>query len=194
MTDNANKQEQGELHFYTEGRWNNWLKAVRESNVSLEDIDNEPPSLLVNIEEDVLLACNKLLASVRRRKLTKKRALKMLGEMRDVVCSPFESMGNDKDMLLSSVQGSLIGVFAACERLLGSRRLSRNPPLEKLIDMALQMESERKLDEALDTVSIIGARVLSGESIPEEVLDGLPWTQVGEWLESIEFMAAMREV
>ncbi len=191
MTKNADKEAQRESPFYTEERWNNWLKAVRKSNFSFEEINEDTPPLSMNIEEDVLLACNKLLASVRSRKLTKKKSLEMLDEMKSVVLSPFESMGKDKDLLLSSVQGTLMGAFAACEKLLKTKKLGRSPPLENLVGEALQMESEGKLDEALDTVSFIGARMLSGEYIEGELSDELPYSQVGEWLGSIEFMAVM---
>lgn len=192
MAKGANREAQRELQFYTEERWNNWLKAVRESTFELNELtEDNPPSLFMDIEEDVLLACNKVFASVRRRKLSKTEATGHIEEMKSIVLVPLEPMGEDKDVLLSSVQDGLVGVFAACEKLLKSRRLDRSTPLKKLVERALEMERDGDLDGALELVSLIGARMLSGESIPEDVIESIPCSQVGDWLGSIGFMASM---
>ncbi|HIH69563.1 DUF2150 family protein [Methermicoccus shengliensis] len=194
MAKGADREAQRELQFYTEERWNNWIRAVRESTFKLDELtEANPPSLSMDIEEDVLLACNKVLASVRRRKLSKRKAAEHIEEMKSIILAPFEPMGEDKDVLLSSVQDGLVGVFAACEKLLKSRRLDRSTPLRELVERALEMEREDDLDGALELVALIGARMLSGERLPEEVIESIPCSQVGDWLGSIEFMVLITE-
>jgi len=192
MAKGDHREAQREPQFYTEERWNNWIKAVRGSTLKLDELtEDNLPSLFMDIEEDVLLACNKVLSSVRRRRLTKMEAAAHIEEMKGIVLSPFEPMGEDKDVLLSSVQDGLVGVFAACEKLFKSRRLDRKTPLKKLVEKALEMERDDDIDGALEVVSLIGARMLSGESLPEDFIESIPCSQVGDWLGSIGFMASM---
>jgi len=53
------------IPFYTQERWQNWISKVKESGFKLDEQEKNPEkgAVFVNMEDDIVLACLKVIAS-----------------------------------------------------------------------------------------------------------------------------------
>lgn len=174
------------IPFYTRERWNNWINKVKDSRFKIED--SETGAVFVYMEDDVILACLKVLAKYDRGTLSKDEALNALSEIKNIVLARVEPIGGDAEMMIESLQVSLIGVFAACECYL--EKAYTNKSIEKLVEEALDAEKSENMGAALGCIAEIGANVLAGKELPEKILDEVPYSFVAEWLDGIDSIRA----
>jgi len=178
--------------FYTQKRWENWLGRARESGFQIKESEEEAgkeSAVFVNMVDDVILACLKVTARFEKALLSREKALKILAEIRDIVLSEVEPISEDIDLMIDSVQTSLMGALVAFEcYFMGDYEEGSN--LEELIKIALDAEASDDLELALDYTAQCGAIVLKGQSLPEEVMAELPYGIVAEWLDGIDSISA----
>lgn len=178
--------------FYTQKRWENWLGRARESGFQIKESEEEAgkeSAVFVNMVDDVILACLKVTVRFEKNLLTKEKALKILEEIRDIVLSEVEPISEDIDLMIDSVQASLMGALVAFEcYFMGDYEDESN--LEELIKEAIDAEASDNLELALDYTAQCGAIVLKGQSLPEEVMAELPYGIVAEWLDGIDSISA----
>ena len=178
--------------FYTQKRWENWLGRARESGFQIKEPEEEAgkeSAVFVNMVDDVILACLKVTARFEKALLSKEKALKILEEIRDIVLSEVEPISEDIDLMIDSVQTSLMGALVAFEcYFMGDYEEGSN--IEELIIIAIEAEALDDLELALDYTAQCGAIVLKGQSLPEEVMAELPDGIVAEWLDGIDSISA----
>ncbi len=178
--------------FYTQKRWENWLGRAKESGFQIKENEEEAgkeSAIFVNMVDDVILACLKLTARFEKGMLSREKALEILGEIRDIVLSEIEPISEDVDLMIDSIQTSLMGALVAFEcHIVGDYDEEAN--IEDLVKAAIEAESLDDLELALDFTAQCGAIVLKGKSLPEEVMAELPYGIVAEWLDGIDSISA----
>ncbi|MFZ3060509.1 MAG: DUF2150 family protein [Candidatus Methanoperedens sp.] len=175
------------IPFYTQERWNNWIKKVVESGFKIED--QQKGAVFVYMEDDVVLACLKIIAKYDKNLIGKESALAYLSEIKNIVLKKIEPVNEDIDMMIESVQLSLMGVFASCECYV-EKAFEKTKSLNKLIKSAIAAEKEENMGAALGNIAEIGANILSGGKIKEKDLDDIPEGLVAEWLDGIDSLSA----
>jgi hypothetical protein len=178
--------------FYTQKRWENWLGRARESGFQLKESEEEAgkeSAIFVNMVDDVILACLKVTARFEKGLLSKEKALQILEEIRDIVLSEIEPISEDIDLMIDSIQTSLMGALVAFEcYFMGDYEEGSN--IDELIKAAVDAEASDNLELALDYTAQCGAIVLKGQSLPDEVMADLPYGIVAEWLDGIDSISA----
>lgn len=177
--------------FYTQKRWENWLGRAKESGFQIKEPEEDAGKesvIFVNMVDDVILACLKVTARFDKGMLSREKALQITGEIRDIVLSEVEPISEDIDLMIDSIQTSLMGVFIAFEcYIMGDYDEGAN--IEELIKVAVEAEASDDLELALDYTAQCGAIVLKGKSLPEEIMAELPYGIVAEWLDGIDSIA-----
>ncbi|WP_292388220.1 DUF2150 family protein [Methanosarcina sp. UBA5] len=178
--------------FYTQKRWENWLGRARESGFQIKESEEEAgkeSAIFVNMVDDVILACLKVIARFDKGMLSREKALEILAEIRDIVLSEVEPISEDINLMIDSVQTSLMGALIAFEcYIMGDYDEGAN--IAELVKSAIEAESSDNLELALDYTAQCGALVLKGKSLPEEVMVDLPYGIVAEWLDGIDSISA----
>lgn len=181
-------QEQKHINpFYTQERWHNWIKKVKDSGFKIDD--QQKGAVFVYMEDDVVLACLKIIAKYDKNVVSKEGALGHIAEIKQIVLEKAEPINEDVDMMIESVQLSLIGVFASCECYL-EKAFEKTKSFDKLIKSAVDAEKEDNMGAALGSIAEIGANILAGGKFKEKSLDDVPEGLVGEWLDGIDSLSA----
>lgn len=175
------------IPFYTQERWYNWIKKVKESGFKIDD--EKKGAVFVYMEDDVVLACLKIIAKYDKNLFSGEDALRNLAEIKEIVLKKIEPISEDIDMMLESVQLSLMGVFASCECYV-EKAFEKTKSLDKLINSAVEAEKEDNMGAALNSIAQIGANILGGGKLNEKALDNIPEGLVGEWLDGIDSLSA----
>ena len=179
-----------ESAFYTHERWRNWIARVRESGFTLDDGLNSSGEVFVCMEDDVILACLKIIAKYEMGVLTREDAISKLDEVRSVVLGKIEPISDDIDMMLSSLQMSLVAVMAACECYINSDYTDDRTPAD-LIKAAVNAEAEEKIELALHNIAKIGARMIGdGLRLEDSLTENVPDGMVAEWLDGLDSLNA----
>ena len=173
--------------FYTEERWQNWITKVKESGFKLDD--QEKGAVFVYMEDDVVLACLKIIAKFDKNLFSKDDALGHIAEIKNIVLKKIEPINEDIDIMLESTQLSLMGVFASCECYI-EKAYEKTGSFKKLIKGALEAEKEDNMGAALGSVAEIGANVLAGGKLKDKDLEDIPEGLVAEWLDGIDSISA----
>jgi hypothetical protein len=178
--------------FYTQKRWENWLGRARESGFQIKESEEEAgkeSAIFVNMVDDVILACLKVTARFDKGMLSREKALEILAEVRDIVLSEVEPISEDIDLMIDSIQTSLMGALVAFESyVMGD--YDEGADIAELARSAIEAEASDNLELALDYTAQCGALVLKGKTLPEEVMADLPYGIVAEWLDGIDSISA----
>jgi hypothetical protein len=175
------------MPFYTEERWHNWIGKVKESDFKIED--EKKGAVFVNMEDDVVLSCLKIIAKYDKNLISREEALQYLAEIKGIVLKKVEPISEDIDMMIESVQLSLMGVFASCECYV-EKAFEETKSFGKLIKGAVEAEKEDNMGAALGNIAEIGANILAGKKLKEKELDDVPEGLVAEWLDGIDSISA----
>ena len=175
------------IPFYTMERWQNWISKVKESGFKLDDQDKG--AIFVYMEDDVVLACLKIIAKYDKKLLSQEDALVYLTEIKQIVLKKIPPIDEDIDIMLESTQLSLMGVFASCECYIDNA-YEKTSSLNKLISSAIKAEKEDNMGVALDNIAKIGANILAGGKLKDKDLEDLPEGLVVEWLDGIDSTSA----
>jgi len=181
-------QEQKNVNpFYTEERWNNWINQVKESGFKIDD--QQKGEIFVNMEDDIVLACLKIIAKHDKNLLSKEEAIKQISEVKEIVLKQNEPITEDIDMMIESTQISLMGVFASCECYI-EKAFEKTKSLKPLIKKAIDAEKEENMGAVLGNIAEIGANILAGGKIKDKDLENIPEGLVAEWLDGIDSIRA----
>lgn len=176
--------------FYTDKRWLNWLSKIKDSKFTLKDSEEKNAgAVFVYIMDDVVLACLKVIARAERKVIPPEEALSELDNIRNIVFREHESLGEDADLMIDSLKTSLAAVFVSCQRYIAGD-FDRESDLKQMVKEAIEAENQENIDEAFSILSHVGARVIGGESIPEEAMADLPYSMTAELLDGIDAISA----
>ncbi|ATZ61009.2 MAG: DUF2150 family protein [Methanosarcinales archaeon Met12] len=172
---------------YTEGRWKNWIARAKESGFSLSDPDNAPDTtIFVNMEDDVVLACLKVINRFRKKKISNSKAREDIKNIERITLAKVEPINDDIDMMIQSIQSSLVGVFGSCQCYIGDRYGSGS--IDEVIVQAIEAEKGGDPEAALELVSQAGAKILAGQSF--KFNRELPPGCVAEWVDGLDSISA----
>jgi hypothetical protein len=176
--------------FYTRGRWQNWIRKIKESGFTLQESGEDPSAaVFVYAMDDVVLACLKVIARCEHGTITREDAISAIDEIRDIVSERDESLGEDASLMLESLNAALTAVFISSQRYMGGGYDGKTPLVE-MVRRAVAAEEADRMEEALAVLSDIGARVIGGETLPEEVYSDLPYCLTAELLDGIDAISA----
>jgi hypothetical protein len=174
--------------FYTKKRWLNWLNKVKESNFAIpESEDRSAGAVFVYIMDDVVLACLKVIARWERQVIPPEAAISEMDTIREIVSEDHMPLGEDADLMLDSLKTSLAAVFASSERYIAGD-FDRQTGLADLVKQAMDAENRGEMDQAFSILSHAGARVIGGESLPQDI--DLPYSMTAELLDGIDAISA----
>ncbi len=182
------KSEKGtEVQYYTKERWDNWIQNVKESNFQIDDECESSTEIFVNMMDDVILSCLNIIYKLNAKKISADNALNSISGISEIVLSDVAPINEDIDMMTQSLQSSLLGALVSCEcHIRGS--YDKKTSLIKLIKNAIEKEEDDP-DKALEFISTVGARILSGKPMPEIIFD-MPDGLVAEWLDGVDSIVA----
>lgn len=181
-------QEQKNVNsFYTEERWHNWINQVKESGFKIDD--QQKGAIFVNMEDDIVLACLKIIAKHDKNIFSKEEAIKQISEVKEIALKQVEPITEDIDMMIESTQVSLMGVFASCECYI-EKAFEKTKSLKPLIKKAIEAEKEENMGAVLGNIAEIGANILAGGKIKDKDLEDIPEGLVAEWLDGIDSIRA----
>jgi hypothetical protein len=175
------------IPFYTQERWQNWIKQVEVSGFKIDD--QEKGAIFVNMEDDVVLACLKIIAKFDKNLLSKEESIGHITEIKEIVLKQIEPITEDIDMMIESTQLSLMGVFASCECYI-EKAFEKTKSLKPLIKKAIDAEKEENMGAVLGNIAEIGANILAGGKIKDKDLEDIPEGLVAEWLDGIDSIRA----
>ena len=176
--------------FYTRGRWQNWINKIKESGFTLKESDEDPSAaVFVYAMDDVVLACLKVIARCEHGTISKEEAISTIDEIRDIVSERDESLGEDANLMLESLNTALTAVFLSSQRYIDGD-YDKKTSLGDLVRKAVESEDAGRMEEALGILSEIGARVIGGEALPEEAFADLPYCLTAELLDGIDAISA----
>ena len=180
------------LTFYSDDRWNNWITQVKESGFEFKDDEEDIGNggeVFVNMEDDVILACLKVIAKYNNNELGSEEAFDAISEIKEVVLKPINSINESIDLMLDSLQTSLIGVFASGECYIDGGHESTDD-LPTLVKNAVAAEETNDPGIAIGYVAVIGAHVFNGAELGEDLFNDLPYGLVAEWMDGIDSISA----
>lgn len=176
--------------FYTRGRWQNWINKIKESGFTLKDSDEDPSAaVFVYAMDDVVLACLKVIARCEHGTISKEEAMSTIDEIRDIVSEKDESLGEDATLMLESLNAALTSVFFSSQRYIDGG-YDKKTSLGEMVRKAVLAEEADRMEEALGILSDIGARVIGGETLPEEAFADMPYCLTAELLDGIDAISA----
>ncbi len=186
-------EEQIHQEFYTKKRWNNWINKVKEADLKITNEESgkldDTGLLLVNMQDDVILACLKVIAKFERDSISQKEALHILSQIKDIVLEEIEPISEDIDMMFDSIQTSLMGALAACEcYITGSYDKDAN--IEDLFKAAVESEEQDDIESVFRYVAEIGGSVLAGAKLPESLLENVQYGLAAELMDGIDSISA----
>ena len=175
------------IPFYTQERWQNWIMQVKESGFKIDD--QQKGAIFVNMEDDVVLACLKIIAKFDKGLFSKEEALEQISEIKEIVLKQIGPISEDIDMMIESTQLSLMGVFASCECYI-EKAFEKTKSFKPLIKKAIEAEKEENMGAVLGNIAEIGANILAGGKIKDKDLEEIPDGLVAEWLDGIDSIRA----
>lgn len=173
--------------FYTEERWQNWVNQIKASGFKIDD--QQKGAIFVNMEDDVVLACLKIIAKFEKDLMTKNDALGHITLIKEIVLNKIVPISEDADMMIESMQLSLMGVFASCECYI-EKAFEKSKSLKPLIKKAIEAEKQDNMGAVLGNIAEIGANILAGGKIKDKDLENIPDGIVAEWLDGIDSLRA----
>jgi hypothetical protein len=175
------------IPFYTQERWQNWIDKVKESDFKVDD--QEKGAIFVNMEDDIVLACLKIIAKYDKKLISTDDALQHITEVKEIVLKKIEQISEDIDMMLESTQISLIAVFASCECYIYNK-YQKTKSFGKLLKAALKAEKDDNMGVVLENIAEIGANILAGGKLKEKDFENVPEGIVAEWLDGVDSIIA----
>lgn len=143
--------------------------------------------------DDVILACLKIVARYDKEAVSREMALGIFNEIRDIVLAEVPAISDDADVMIMSVQESLSCSLAAFEAyFMGD--FEENTDFADLIEEAFRAEETEDYELAFGIMAVVGAAVISGQTIDEKLLSEIPderlETSVASWLDGIDSISA----
>ncbi|HYA33318.1 MAG TPA: DUF2150 family protein [Candidatus Bathyarchaeia archaeon] len=172
---------------FTQERWRNWIDHASQSDY--KSMDESTTAVFVEMEEDVIIACCKVVRGFELGKLTREESLDGLQNIEGITQEKVDTGDPDLDDLVALIQSSLIGAFASFESYVKAS-FADKASMDELIREALDQEKKGHFDLALAIVGKVGARVIAGEPLQQEALAELEDSYVAEWLDGVDSISA----
>jgi len=171
------------MDFYTTKRFANWISKIKKIEVSNE---SEFLTVFDYMMEDFVVACLNLLSAVRKREITKAEAKKELEKIEEIVSSSNVDLNNElKNQIFKGVKEGLKAIAYSARLYLDGKTSKKD--FKTLLNDAIKKEKEGKVEEALDAIARMGAKIFKGERLPED-LDVPESENIINWLDGIDMI------
>jgi len=173
--------------FYNQERWNNWLKTLRESSFEADPKSEELPEgfrILDGFSVDITVSVLKIIKLYQNKRYSFEEAVDKLSQVEVIVMSPAPE--GDLGELVEILQLPKLALFASCRLYLAG---GFDNDIKTLVKKG-RADIEKDMEQALETVSHIGAAVIDGASCCSKyVKDDIEQTTLfDEWLIECERM------
>ncbi len=171
------------MEFYTEERFRNWINKIAETEVDLER--SESLNVFDQIVEDFTVACLNVIRALKEREITKKKALQELDDMSKLILTSIDFGDEIKNELFEFTRESIKTILFSTKLFIEGKTSKKS--FDALLKEAVKKEKGGDLRGAFETVARMGAKVLRGEKLPENLElpeDGF----VINWLDGVEMI------
>jgi hypothetical protein len=156
-------------YFYTQERWDNWLKTLEEMSFDEDPESEEMPEglqSLNNFTEDINVSVLKIVKLFLNGSYSVPTALDKLNEVEAIIMGPIPD--SDIADIIAGVQMRFLVLFAACKKLFEG---SASGEIKDLVKEGRALGEDRA-EEELGIAATIGALVLDGGSCCGKYLRG----------------------
>ncbi len=176
------------MEFYSENRLKNWIRRIEEVEVSEDDAKSF--DVFDQMVEDVVVSCMNIIRAVKEREIKKSDAIKEIEKIENLFSRQVAFGSEIKDIIYQFTVESIKAVLKSFEYYLEGK--SSKKSFEDLIREAVNFEAKGDLDDALDAIARMGAKVLNGENLPELELesDGI----ILSWLDGVDSINTVLEL
>ncbi|HWQ64316.1 MAG TPA: DUF2150 family protein [Methanospirillum sp.] len=163
--DAASAQDEAPLKlfyiFYSQERWENWLKALSEADFEGSADDDEMPEgfqLLSSFNQDICIEVLKIVKLYQNNRFTKEEALQRISDVEEIVLN--QTVEGDIEEVIASLQFSMLVLFAATRKFLEG---GFDEDIKALVKKGKSIDEEQ-MEEVLEVAATIGANVINGKS------------------------------
>lgn len=156
-------------YFYTQERWDNWIKTLEEMSFDYDEDSEEMPEglqSLNNFTEDINVSVLKIIKLFLLGNYSGDAAKEKIDEVEAIVMGPLPE--SDLADIISGVQMRFLVLFAACKEVING---DVSGEVKDLVKYGRTLEDDQA-EEALKTASTIGALVIQGEACCGKYLRG----------------------
>ena len=173
--------------FYNQERWDNWLKTLRDSSFEADPKSEDLPEgfrILDGFSVDITVSALKVVKLYQNKRFSFEEAVDKITEIEKIVMSP--APVGELGELVEILQLPKLALFASCRLYLAG---GFEKDIKALVKKG-RSEIEKDMEQALTTISHIGASVIDGASCCSKfVKDDLEQTTLfDEWLIECERM------
>ena len=156
-------------YFYTQERWDNWIKTLEEMSFDYDEDSEEMPEglqSLNNFTEDINVSVLKIIKLFLLGNYSGEAAKRKIEEVEEIVMGPLPD--SDIEDIVSGVQMRFLVLFSACKAVIDG---TAEGEIKDLVKYGKTLGDD-KAEEALKTAATIGALVILGGSCCGKYLRG----------------------
>lgn len=156
-------------YFYTQERWDNWIKTLEEMSFDYDEDSEEMPEglqSLNNFTEDINVSVLKIIKLFLLGNYSGDAAKEKIEEVEEIVMGALPE--SDLADIISGVQMRFLVLFAACKEVINGDVTGE---VKDLVKYGRTLEDDQA-EEALKTAATIGALVIQGGSCCGKYLRG----------------------
>ena len=170
------------MEFYSHERLENWINRIKDT----KNDESEIIKVFDYMMEDFAVACLNLINAVRRREVKKDDAKMELERVEKIISSTNAVFDDNlKNEMFEDVKESLKAIILSTKFYL-DRKISKKS-FELLLSEAVKNESKGNFDMALNLIAKMGAKILKGERLPEDLK--IPESEsIIKWLDGIDMI------
>ena len=169
--------------FYSQERWDNWMKSLRESDFEGSDEDEMPEGyqMLNSFNQDICIEVLKIIKLYQNNRFSRDEAMSKLTEVEGIIME--QEVNEDMVELIAPMQYSIIVLFASARQYLDG---GYDEDIKGLVKKGRGIDEENT-DVLLSVAAQIGANVINGKSCcGRYIKDSEDMGVFDEWLIQIE--------
>ncbi len=170
--------------FYSQERWENWIKALSEADFEGGPDDEEMPEgfqMLSSFNQDICIEVLKIIKLFQNNRFSKDEALQRISDVEEIVLN--QAVEGDLEEVIASLQFSMLVLFAASKKFLEG---GFDEDIKALIKKGKSIDEEQ-MEEILEVAATIGANVINGKSCcGRYIKDSDDPGMFDEWLIEVE--------
>ncbi len=170
--------------FYSQERWENWIKALSEADFEGGADDEEMPEgfqMLSSFNQDICIEVLKIIKLFQNNRFSKEEALQRISDVEEIVLN--QSIEGDLEEVIASLQFSMLVLFAASKKFLEG---GFDEDIKALVKKGKAIDEEQ-MEEILEVAATIGANVINGKSCcGRYIKDSEEPGMFDEWLIEVE--------
>ena len=147
--------------FYSQERWDNWIKALSEADFEGGDDDEEMPEgfqMLSSFNQDICIEVLKIVKLYQNNRFSKEESLQRIIDVEEIVLN--QEVDGDLADVIESLRFSMLVLFAASKKFLEG---GYDEDIKSLVKKGKGINEEH-VEEILEIAATIGANVINGKS------------------------------